>query len=68
MMALTPIGVARVLVRGTKANFSPEDWGDEVEKLVNYLEALSMAREDETDALAQRDSDFLKPKPSLICS
>ena len=64
MKALTPVGVARVLVRGIEANFSPENQEGELEKLVEYLESLCMAREDEIDygddsTLAEQDSNFL---------
>lgn len=47
MKPLTPVGVARILQRGIKANFSPENQRFEVDKLVEYFEALIMSREDE---------------------
>jgi hypothetical protein len=47
MKPLTPLGVARILQRGIRAHFSPEKQKSELDKLVEYLEALIMSREDE---------------------
>lgn len=41
---LTPRGVAGILVRGIRANFAPENWISETDKLVDLLLDLAMAR------------------------
>jgi len=41
---LTATGIARVLARGIKANYAPENQRAEVERLVEYLQDLAMSR------------------------
>ena len=41
---LTATGIARVLARGIKANYAPENQQAEIERLVEYLQDLAMSR------------------------
>jgi hypothetical protein len=41
---LSTTGVARVLARGIKANFNPENQRVEIDRLVEYLQDLAMSR------------------------
>ena len=41
---LTATGIARVLARGIKANFAPENQRAEIDRLVEYLQDLAMSR------------------------
>jgi hypothetical protein len=41
---LTATGFARVLARGIKANFNPENQRAEIDRLVEYLQDLAMSR------------------------
>ena len=41
---LTMTGIARVLARGIKANFNPENQRAEIDRLVEYLQDLAMSR------------------------
>lgn len=41
---LTTTGIARILARGIKANFTPENQRAEIERLVEYLQDLAMSR------------------------
>ncbi len=41
---LTTTGIARVLARGIRANYAPENQQAEIERLVEYLQDLAMSR------------------------
>jgi hypothetical protein len=41
---LTPHGIARVLIRGIRANFAPENQKPEIDRLIEYLDDLAMSR------------------------
>jgi selenocysteine lyase/cysteine desulfurase len=41
---LTATGIARVLARGIKANFAPDNQRAEIDRLVEYLQDLAMSR------------------------
>ena len=63
---LTPRGVAGILARGIRANFAPENWVSETDKLVELLLDLTMARSAEgelanghCEASAKHDADWL---------
>ena len=65
---LTPRGVARILVRGLRANFAPEHQTAETYRLVDYLQDLAMSRATEAELpgcppvaarQAERDADWL---------
>jgi hypothetical protein len=47
--ALTPYGVARLLARGIRANFAPQNQRAEVQRLVEYLQDMGMSRADEAE-------------------
>ncbi len=42
---LTPKGIARILARGIRANYAPENQDVEIDKLVEYLTDLAMSRD-----------------------
>jgi hypothetical protein len=44
---LTPHGIAGILARGIRANFAPEHWMAETDRLVDFLLDLAMARDTE---------------------
>ena len=44
MTRLTTTGIARVLARGIRANYAPENQHSEIERLVEYLQDLAMSR------------------------
>ena len=46
---ITPRGVAGILARGIRANFAPENWVSETDKLVEFLLDLAMARGSEEE-------------------
>jgi hypothetical protein len=41
---LTPYGVAKLILRGIRANFAPDNQNAEVERFVEYLQDLAMSR------------------------
>ncbi len=41
---LTVTGIARMLARGIRANYAPENQQAEIERLVEYLQDLAMSR------------------------
>ena len=51
---LTPCGVARMMLRGIRANFAPGNRAVEVSRLVEYLQDLAMSRG--MDAELSRDT------------
>jgi hypothetical protein len=61
--ALTPMGVARILARGIRANFAPDHQPAELDKLTELLRDMAMARdadgETSRDRLAAGDADWL---------
>ena len=64
---LTTTGIARVLARGIRANFAPENQQAEIQRMVEYLQDLAMSRgmaaelaeADGERRLADSDADFL---------
>jgi len=63
---LTPRGIAGILARGIRANFAPENWISETDKLVELLLDLAMARGSEgelangrSEELAKNDAEWL---------
>jgi hypothetical protein len=54
---LTPQGVARILARGIRANFAPENWISETGNLADLLLDLAMARDAEGE-LAKGQEDL----------
>jgi hypothetical protein len=66
--ALTPVGVANLLVRGISANFAPDHQKVERERMVEYLQDLAMSRSQEAEfpdttttsaARAKQDASWL---------
>jgi hypothetical protein len=64
---LTTTGIARILARGIKANFNPENQHAEIARLAEYLQDLAMSRAMEAELTqgrgecqrAEDDADFL---------
>jgi hypothetical protein len=66
---LTPRGVAHLLSRGLRANFAPERQAVEANRLVDYLQDLTMSRATDGElpgclpaaaTQAERDADWLE--------
>jgi hypothetical protein len=51
---LTPIGVARISMRGIRANFAPDNQKAETEKLVELFHDMAMARDADGETGADR--------------
>jgi hypothetical protein len=60
---LTPVGVARILIRGIRANFAPDSQEAETEKMVELFHDMAMARDADgetgPDRLAASDAIWL---------
>ena len=46
---LTVAGIARMLARGIRANYAPDNQQAEIERLVEYLQNLAMSRAMDAD-------------------
>jgi hypothetical protein len=64
---LTTTGIARILARGIKANFNPDNQQTEIARVVEYLQDLAMSRAMEAELTqgrgerqrAEGNADFL---------